>query len=212
VTGDELRALLTPALERWEASRDELRRLDAALGDGDLGITVAKGAGAMRDALAALPEQATPSQVLRAAASSLASANPSTFSALVAGGLLAGAAAAGDAARLDRALTLAIGRAGAERMAARGKAQLGDKTVLDALVPSLDALESARGSGRDALGAMIAAARRGLDETTPLRSQRGRAAWVQERSEGERDPGATAYLRFLEALGETWNDEREDSA
>jgi phosphoenolpyruvate---glycerone phosphotransferase subunit DhaL len=65
-------------------------------------------------------------------------------------------------------------------------------------VPSVDALESS--AGDDPLDAMVAAARRAIDETTPLQSQRGRASWVGERSAGHPDPGAMAYLRLLEAL------------
>lgn len=211
MTGDDLRTVLLPALERWEGARDELRRLDAALGDGDLGITVSKGAAAIREALGALEDPVTPAGVVRAAASSFATANPSTFAALVAGGLLGGAAKVADATDFDRTAALALGRAAAERIGARGKSQVGDKTVLDALVPSLDALESTTGGVAEALDAMVEAARRGVEDTAPLRSQKGRAAWVQDRSEGEPDPGATAYLRFLEALRESFNDERTAS-
>jgi dihydroxyacetone kinase len=80
----------------------------------------------------------------------------------------------------------------------RGKSALGDKTVLDALIPSVRALEAAPSD--EALAAMIAAARRGIDETAPYVSRRGRAAWLGERAQGHPDPGAVAYLRFLEAL------------
>jgi len=54
------------------------------------------------------------------------------------------------------------------------------------------------------LDAMVEAARRGVDETAGLQSRRGRAAWLGERSSGHADPGATAYLRLLEALRRTW--------
>ena len=69
----------------------------------------------------------------------------------------------------------------------------------------------AEAGAREALDAMVRAAREGVETTAPLRSQRGRAAWVQERSEGEPDPGATAYVRFLEALAETLNSRTEGS-
>ena len=87
-------------------------------------------------------------------------------------------------------------------IAKRGKAELGDKTMLDALVPSVAALEA--GSSDEALEAMIAAARKGIDDTTGLVSRKGRAAWLGERTIGHPDPGATAYLRFLEALQQAW--------
>jgi dihydroxyacetone kinase len=87
------------------------------------------------------------------------------------------AKAAGDSAELDRAGALGAARVGAQALATRGKSQVGDKTVLDALVPSLDALAGAGdASAPDALSAMVAAAHSGVQETTALRSRRGRAA------------------------------------
>ncbi|MGZ4388288.1 MAG: DAK2 domain-containing protein, partial [Gaiellaceae bacterium] len=93
-----------------------------------------------------------------------------------------------------------LGRAAAESIAARGKAEPGDKTILDALLPSLDALERAGGDGHAAIDAMVEAARGGVEDTAARQSQRGRASWLGERSIGKPDPGATAYLRFLECV------------
>ncbi|HVD30624.1 MAG TPA: DAK2 domain-containing protein, partial [Methylomirabilota bacterium] len=89
MTGTELRVLLDRALELLAKNEDELRDLDSAIGDGDLGITVSRGAEAARKSIAALPPTSTPSEVIRAVATTIASANPSSFSALVATGLLA---------------------------------------------------------------------------------------------------------------------------
>jgi dihydroxyacetone kinase-like protein len=101
---------------------------------------------------------------------------------------------------VGKAEAVDIGRAVAGRIAERGKSKLGDKTVLDALIPSLDILESSNGTAAELLAAMIATAQEQVDVTAGLQSQKGRAAWVQERSIGHADPGATAYLRFLVAL------------
>jgi dihydroxyacetone kinase-like protein len=199
VTGAELVTVLDAALERLAESRDELRDLDAALGDGDLGITVAKGCEAVRAKLAPLSDP-SPVDVLRAAGTAFATANPSTFAALTGGGLLAAAKALGDAGDLGGDEAVKVARAVADSIGSRGKAELGDKTVLDALVPSVQALEDAEGDAGAALGAMVEAARRGLEETASSQSRRGRASWLQERSAGRPDPGATAYLRFLESL------------
>jgi dihydroxyacetone kinase len=199
VTGAELTALLSPALERLAESRAELRELDAALGDGDLGITVAKGCEAVRAALDGLGDP-SPAEVLRAGAKAFSTANPSTFAALAGGALLAAAKAIGDARDVGHDEAVTIVRAATESVMKRGKAELGDKTVLDALAPSADALERAGGERQEALEAMVAAARRGLEETAASESRRGRASWLQERSAGRPDPGATAYVRFLEAL------------
>lgn len=207
MTGTELVALLDTALARLADSRDELRELDAALGDGDLGITIAKGCEAVRSKLATLDDP-SPSEVLRAAGAAFAAANPSTFAALVGGGLLAAAKSVRDAERLTRTQTAAVGRALADSIATRGKAELGDKTVLDALVPSLEALERSDGDDAGALAAMLAAARRGVEDTASRESRRGRASWLRERSAGRQDPGATAYVRFLESLSVAFEEAR----
>ncbi|WOD15880.1 DAK2 domain-containing protein [Paraburkholderia kirstenboschensis] len=200
VSNNELRELLTRALNALPAHADELRELDAALGDGDLGITVRAGSAAVVKALAALPDDASLSDVLLAAGKAFSTANPSTFAALVGGGLLAAAKAVTGAQGVGRADALAIGRAVAGRIVERGKSQLGDKTVLDALLPSLDTLEASQGTAVMLLDAMIVTAQEGVTATASIQSRKGRAAWVQERSIGHADPGATAYVRFLEAL------------
>lgn len=143
-----------------------------------------------------------PAQIVKAAGVAAANANPSTMAALVGGGLLAAGKALGDAEVLGRTEAVMVGRAIAESIATRGKSAVGDKTILDALVPSIDALEASPAGASDAgvLDAMIDAARGGLEATTGLQNQRGRAAWLGARSAGHADPGATAYLRFLEAL------------
>lgn len=89
------------------------------------------------------------------------------------------------------------GRIAAQAIATRGKSGVGDKTVLDALIPSLDA---AGATADDPLGAAVQAARAGVEATRDLVSVRGRAAWVGERTRGHADPGAVAYLRLLEAF------------
>lgn len=202
--GDELRGLLREALGRLEAARDELRDLDAAIGDGDLGITVAGGAAAVRVELETASGPTTPAEVLRAVARRFASANPSTMSALVASALLGAAKAIGDTTDLDRTAAVTIAQASVDRIAERGGAKLGDKTLLDALVPSVHALRDAPADALEALDLMVAAAREGVESTAGLQSQRGRAAWVGERSIGHPDGGAMAYLRFLESLRAAW--------
>ncbi|WP_017775885.1 DAK2 domain-containing protein [Paraburkholderia kururiensis] len=207
VSANQVRDVVSRALTTLQAHADELRSLDAALGDGDLGITVQSGSKAVIAAWAALPAEAAVSDLLLAAGKAFSTANPSTFAALVGGGLLAAAKTVTgktEAGKVDKADVLAIGRAVAGRIAERGKSQLGDKTVLDALVPSLDVLDAGEGEAPQLLAAMIATAHERIDATAGQQSRKGRAAWVQERSVGHPDPGATAYLRFLECLRDAW--------
>lgn len=200
MNAQELRAVLDDALTTLEASRDELRDLDAAIGDGDLGITVSSGSFAVRESLRQLEPDADLALVFRTAAKSFAAANPSTMSALVASALLAGARRVAEGQTLDRSTATALLEAAIAAIQSRGGAQLGDKTIVDALVPSLDALRLAPPDVRVALADMADAAERAVAETASLQSQRGRAAWVGERTVGHADGGATAYLRLLQAL------------
>lgn len=195
----------TPLIEQIQGSlkevvkyADELRDLDQALGDGDLGITITLGARAVIDALGELSENASPSEIARACAKAFANANPSTMAALVAGGLLAGSKVWKDVEDVDLAAAARFVRAAGDNIAQRGKTQLGDKTIVDAIMPAADALDAGQ-SGASGLDAAITAAEKAVVDTRSLRSRRGRAAWLQERSIGLQDPGATAMWRFLEA-------------
>jgi dihydroxyacetone kinase len=189
--------MLLQALPRLASASDELRDLDAAIGDGDLGITVSAGCAAAARALAEIGEDDPPGVILRAIAPAVARANPSTFAALVATGLLAASRALGDRVEVGPDDIIAAGRQAAQAIAARGKSAVGDKTLLDALAPSLEAAAAEPGRAFDAA---LEAARFGVESTRDLVSTKGRAAWVGERTRGHADPGATAYVRLLEAL------------
>jgi dihydroxyacetone kinase-like protein len=201
VNADELKKHIRGSLTELVKSADELRDLDQALGDGDLGITVTLGAEAVIEAVAALPDSATPAQIARECAKAFANANPSTMAALVAGGLLAGSKIWTDVTEISVSDAASFIRAAGDNIALRGKTQLGDKTILDAIMPAADALDNATGA-ISGLENAITGAERAVFETTALQSRRGRASWLQERSIGLQDPGATAFLRFLEA----WRD------
>lgn len=177
---------------------DELRDLDQALGDGDLGITVSVGSKAVIEALEQLDSEALPSEIAKAAAKAFSNANPSTMSALVAGALLAGSRVWADKTEISQQDTSSFIRAGGDNISVRGKTQLGDKTMLDVIMPAADAIATAPDAA-SGLEAAIAAAERSVVETMDLQSHRGRASWLQERSIGLRDPGAVAVLRFLES-------------
>src|SRR6201991_3633520 len=198
VNADELKERIRSSLTELVKLEDELRDLDQALGDGDLGITVTLGAEAVIEAVSALPDSATPAQIARTWSKAFANANPSTMAALVAGGLLAGSKTWADVTDITVPDAASFIRAGGDNIAARGKTQLGDKTILDAIMPAADALDAAS-DGTSGLDAAIVGAARAVIDITALQSRRDRASWLQERSIGLQDPGATAFLRFLES-------------
>lgn len=197
MTGDELKAAIQRTLHEFPNHADELGDLDQALGDGDLGITVSLGAKAALEALSQLPDGSTPTEVVLACAKAFANANPSTMAALVAGALLAGSRTWTDVQEIDAERIAAFARAAADSISSRGKSQVGDKTILDAMYPAAEALEAAL--PESGLDAAIAAAEHGVISSKELQSRRGRASWLQERSIGLQDPGATGYLRFLQS-------------
>lgn len=200
----ELVSLLDGTFERLSKSKEELCELDSATGDGDLGITIAAGARAARAGLAGLDERATPAELLRTVGDAFANANPSTMGALLGAALRTAARTLDGERSMGRAQALLLARAAAESIATKGKCAVGDKTILDALVPSVDALRDAGDDSATALTEMVRAARDAIERTTSAVPRKGRAAWVGQRGVGHPDPGATAYLRLLESIAEEW--------
>lgn len=209
VDGGRFRELVLAVTTRLPAHAEELRELDAAVGDGDLGITVGSGADAVHGAVAALPVDAHPAEVLRTAGVAFAAANPSTFAALLGGGLLAASVQAADIDSIGPAEAALLVRAVQHRIAERGGAEVGDKTVLDVLDAVAAAIESdtesdiESGSELDSAAVAVAAAaaaERVVLDGADRQARRGRAGWLAERSIGHRDPGSVAALRMSEEV------------
>jgi dihydroxyacetone kinase-like protein len=194
----ELNLAIRNALTELSSHSDELRDLDIALGDGDLGITVSLGSKAVIASLEELSDEATPADVAMSAATAFADANPSTLAALVAGALLAGSRLWEGKKEISIADAAAFVKAAGESIAKRGRSQLGDKTILDAIVPAAAALGGQSDAGV-ALDDAIQAAQKAVVDTKSMQSRRGRASWLQERSIGLQDPGATAFWYLLRA-------------
>ena len=96
-------------------------------------------------------------------------------------------------------------RAAAEGIQQRGKARLGDKTILDAIFPACDALAKAAEDGKgcaEAFGIAAKAAERAVADTAPLQSQVSRASWLQERSKGLPDPGASLCAKLFRSIAD----------
>ncbi len=99
-------------------------------------------------------------------------------------------------------------KAAAEGIEQRGKASRGEKTMLDAFWPGVEALQAAQADGKslaDGLNDAAAAAQEGLESTKPLKAKYGRAAWLQEQTVGVQDPGATVTAVVFQALAEYVN-------
>lgn len=180
--------------------REELIDLDRAIGDGDHGENLHRGFTAVLGKLDAA-EPATVGDVLKLVATTLMSTVGGAAGPLYGTAFLRGAKAA-DAAELDAAGVAAVLAAGVEGIVARGKAEVGDKTMVDAWTPAAAAAQQVAdggGSAAEALRAAADAARAGAESTDPLVAHKGRASYLGERAIGHRDPGAESSALLLEA-------------
>jgi dihydroxyacetone kinase-like protein len=204
LTNDDVVAALQAIGDALTAQAEALRELDAAIGDGDLGITVTLGFQAVRETLPSLATSDISTILMRSGMAFNRKA-ASTFGALFATMLMR---AAKEAKCLDQIDTPALARmvvAAAEGVMERGKAELGDKTLLDALVPAGVALTAAADKGAslgEALALATTAAENGMLATADMKSKMGRSSWFAERTVGIQDPGATAVTMMFRALAE----------
>ena len=191
-----------------EEHATELTKLDAAIGDGDHGTNMARGFRAGLERLDGLPEGATAGAVFKAVSMALIGKVGGSSGPLYGTFYLAMGRSIGEQTEVDDAAVAAGLRAGLDGVVARGKAQLEDKTMVDALHPALEALDAALGEGKDlgaALDAAEAAARQGVAATVPLVARKGRASYLGERSRDHQDPGATSSHLIVEALADVVN-------
>ena len=199
----------TAALLRWTREfarliaqqRAALTELDSPIGDADHGTNMDRGMTAVTAALAA-ESPTTPAALLKRTGMTLISSVGGASGPLYGTAFLRMATAAGDAETLDPQAFAKVLRAALEGVVARGKAEPGDKTMVDALAPAVDALEATLAAGKslpEALTAAVGAAEQGRDATIPLVARKGRASYLGERSAGHQDPGATSVTLLLTA-------------
>ena len=197
---DDLTAWLRRFAEVVHERRDELTALDAAIGDADHGSNLDRGMAAVVAVLDDAPP-ADAAGLLKKTGATLVSKVGGASGPLYGTLFLRMAGAAGDGDLDDAAVARAL-RAGLDGVVARGKAEPGDKTMVDALGPACDALDTAVGAGEPLSGALAAAAEaaaQGRDATVPMVARKGRASYLGERSAGHADPGATSAALLVQA-------------
>lgn len=195
------RRWITLAAADVASHRDYLIDLDRAIGDGDHGENMDRGFTA---ALAALEsaEDAGVSDVLKTVAKTLMSTVGGAAGPLYGTAFLRASKAAASCGELDGAGVAAIIAGALEGIQARGKATMGEKTMVDAWSPACEAARAAAAAGGDAsavLEAAATAAEAGAQATEPLRATKGRASYLGERSIGHLDPGAVSTSLILRA-------------
>jgi dihydroxyacetone kinase-like protein len=207
-------AVSTEDLVRWlEASqkvfaehRQQLTDLDSAVGDGDFGISLDRGFTAVQAELSANPP-ADPRSVFQNVATVLIKTMGGTSGPLLGTFFLRAGSACAGKSELAPGDVVALFQAGVEGIQQRGKAALGDKTMLDALIPAVDAMRGAlqAGSGlTEILDQGAAAAETGMRATITMQARKGRGSYLGERSVGHQDAGATGAHLLVKAAADVW--------
>jgi dihydroxyacetone kinase-like protein len=188
---DLVLALVDAAATAVAANADELTRLDQAIGDGDHGTNLQRGfqaIAAQRETLAELKLGDALQKAGMILVTTVGGASGPLYGSLLMG--------IGKALTAGRSPTEAFAQ-GVESVKRRGKSDVGAKTMLDVLVPALDAL---REHGEAALGELRRAATEGREATKPMQAARGRASFLGERSVGHHDPGAASACVLIHAV------------
>ena len=189
-------------------NKQYLSKLDAAIGDGDHGVNMDRGMQAVLaklDGVSGNDVGAALKAVGMALISKVGGAAGPLYGTFF---MQLGSATAGKTELTSQDWSSAL-QSAVQGVQARGKAEPGDKTMLDALVPAHDALRDAIEGGAslgEALERSSAAAREGMEATIPLIARKGRASYLGERSAGHQDPGATSSHMILKTAAEAWKD------
>ena len=183
-------------------NKDYLTELDAAIGDADHGINMNRGFQKVITQLPAVADQDIGS-ILKIVSMTLISSIGGASGPLYGTLFLRASTAVAAKEELTGEDLAALLKAGLEGVIQRGKANLGDKTMVDTLSPAVDVFERAIAAGgrlSDALQQAVAAAEVGMKGTIPLLAKKGRASYLGERSMGHQDPGATSAYLLLKTL------------
>ena len=187
-------------------NRQQLTDLDSAVGDGDFGISLDRGFTAVQAELSAKPPADLRSVFQNVSTVLIRTMGGTSGPLLGTFFLRAGAACAGKS-ELAPADVVALFQAGVEGIQQRGKASPGDKTMLDALLPGVDAMRSALEAGSDLTEILergAAAAEAGMRATITMQARKGRASYLGDRSVGHQDAGATGAHLLLKAAADAW--------
>ncbi|SDD15918.1 dihydroxyacetone kinase subunit DhaL [Streptomyces prasinopilosus] len=191
---DFFRRWMTVTAAAVDREAERLTALDSPIGDADHGSNLQRGFGAVRAALDEEPP-VTPGAVLTRSGRLLISTVGGASGPLYGTLLRRAGKALGDASEVSREQLTEALRTGVDAVRQLGGAAPGDKTMIDALVPAVDALG-------DSFTAARAAAEEGAVATIPLRARKGRASYLGERSIGHQDPGATSAALLIAGLAE----------
>jgi len=202
----KVREVIFAIIETIEENKKYLTQLDAAIGDGDHGHNMAKGFGAAKEKLESTSPE-TPSDILKAVGMALVSKVGGAAGPLYGTAFLNASKSVAGKTELDLNDFQVMLESALDGVKSRGKATVGEKTMVDAIEPALDALKKAIEEGsstREAMDKAVAAAQEGVDYTKTIIAKKGRASYLGERSIGHIDPGAMSSLVILKAIAENF--------
>lgn len=204
ITPEKLRGILLDMARVMEENKQYLTDLDAAIGDGDHGLNMARGFSAARAKLEGTPEL-MPDGLLKTVATALISNVGGASGPLYGTLFLKAASSAAGKKELGLKDLADLLREGVEGVKARGRAEEGEKTMLDVLIPAQRSLEKDAGSGvscAEALARVKTLARESAEKTSDIVATKGRASYLGERSLGHIDPGAMSSCLLISVLTE----------
>jgi dihydroxyacetone kinase-like protein len=190
----------------YAANKESLTELDSAIGDADHGSNMDRGFSAVKGELDK-NASASIGTIFKTAAATLIKTVGGASGPLYGTFFLRAGVACPDKTELETADVVALFRAGIEGVAQRGKASPQDKTMLDALLPALDGMQTAFAAGAtiaEMLAVAAAAAENGMHATVPMQARKGRASYLGARSIGHQDPGATSSYLLIRAAADVW--------
>lgn len=202
LTKQQLVDWLMRCSEVFRRERDYLTELDTAIGDADHGLNMNRGFDQLAAKLPSLAEQDI-GAILKSSGMTLLSSVGGASGPLFGTFFLRAAQATAGKQSLELADLQQMVQAGAEGVAARGKAQPGDKTLCDVWLPVADSLSQSLAHSLDVREALQQAAQRAqqaAESTVPMQARKGRASYLGERSIGHQDPGATSVMLMIQAL------------
>ena len=198
ITTDSIKTAATKIAQLMEESADELNAADGLLGDGDLGITMVRGFREIIEVRDSLPDDV--GMALFQCAKAFTKSSGSSYGTLLATGLMSVAKKKKGQQEIQVEEISALLNDALDAMKQRGKAELGDKTVLDVIAASSQAAKD-QSDGSSVLKAINDAVTSTIDEFRSRQSKIGRARIFSEKSIGLDDPGMLAIRKMLEALG-----------
>ena len=185
-----------------QSHAEELRQLDAKVGDGDLGVTIELSSQGISDYLSSSTETDI-GKLLAQCGMNINRVSPSTFGTILASAFMGGGKAVLGQTQLDLKNLVLIGEGAIENIKKRGKAEAGDKTLLDTLIPAVETLKKEIDKGADdlvAIEAAVKAAEAGMKATVNMKAKFGRARMFEEGSIGVQDGGATAMYYIIKSF------------